>query len=311
VKNIKPASNILSFNRGHEFFFRLALKYAMRRDFAAALKYVDTAIEQDAFNADYLFNKACVLVELKKTKESIKVLNSIIWKIDPTYAECYFGLGCNYFELGDFHKALFNFEKYVMMEDNGEFFEDAYEILFYMQITSHEEFDYDIGDRLAARTREVRRLRSSSMKFHADGSASLFSGSYKDAIRKFEKAIIAFPELSSARVRLSMAYYMTGQLKLATALAGSALKVQKSNYMAKLCLALYYSVDGRGDMSEQTLRLLERMRSRKCGKDKVKDRLKEEDHVFYERMLSGAPVGDELKRRLEGVSRKLSKPSGV
>jgi tetratricopeptide (TPR) repeat protein len=305
-----PADNVLPFEQDHEFFFRLSVKCAVQRDFAAALKYIDRAIAQDVFNADYLFNKACVLVELKKTRESIKLLNNIIWKIDPTYAECYFGLGCNYFEVGDFKKSLFNFEKYVAMEDSGEFFEDAYEILLYMQITSQDAFDYEIGDRLVERTQEARKHKTSSMKFHADGSASLFKGNYKDAISKFEKSIMACPELASARVRLSMAYYMTGQLKLATALAGSALKIQRSNYMAKLCLALYYSVDGKADMSERTLRLLERMRSRKCGKDKQKDVQKAEDHVFYERMLSGAPLGDELKQRLAGVAKKLSAPVG-
>ena len=292
----KEVFKVLPIEQNHEFYFRVAVKYAMKRDFITALKYIDKAIALDVFNPDYLFNKACILVELKETKESIKILNNIIWKIDPTYSECYFGLGCNYFEMDDYQKSLANFEKYVLLEEEGEFFEDAYELLLYMQFTAGGEFD--LGRRLAARNREQNKEKKNSIKLHNDASTLLFSGKYQEAIKKFERSIMAYPDTTGPRIRISMAYFMTGQLNLAMLLARSALKIQRSNYMARLCLALYYSIDGKHDLSEKMLILLEKTRRRRFGEQEIEDR------QFYEQMILKAPVEESLKNKLTRILHK-------
>ena len=292
-------SRILQYSQDHNLYFRLAVKRAMRRDFPGALKHIETAIEKDMFNADYLFNKACILVELKRTRESIKMLNYIIWNIDPTYSECYFGLGCNYFEIGNFEKSLYYFEKYVLMEEDGEFCEDAYEILFYMRLPG-DDGEFDLNDQINLSEKTQKHYHDSSLKLNAVGSMYLHRGNYKEAIRQFERSIRAYPEIKSSRIRLSMAYYMTGQLALAKLLASSVLKMQKNNYMAKLCLALYYSTEGLTDMSEQLLSMFARIRGRKQSNQQ-----ENEDHIFYEQMLQSAPVGDELKNRLSSAAIKL------
>ena len=297
--NTGNKNNILQFSADHGLYFRLAVKRAMCKDFAGSLKYIEKAIEKDAYNADYLFNKACILVELRRTRESIKLLNYIIWNIDPTYSECYFGLGCNYFDIGDYEKSLHYFEKYVLMEEDGEFCEDAYEILFYMGLPGEtREFDLDRQIDMSEKTQ--KRYRDSSLKLHAAGSMYLHRGNYKEAIRQFERSIMAYPETKSSRIRLSMAYYMTGQLALAKLLAGSVLKMQKNNHMAKLCLALYYSTEGLTDMSERILSVFARIRG-----GKRRSAQEDEDHRFYAQMLNSAPVGDELKTKLFGVTNKL------
>ena len=292
-------SKIVPFSQDHALYFNLAVKHAMRKDFPGALKYIDLAIEKDAYNTDYLFNKACLLVELRRTRESIKLLNYIIWNIDPTYSECYFGLGCNHFEIGDLEKSLYYFEKYVLMEADGEFCEDAYEILFYMRLPNNTD-KFDLDSQIDMSEKAQKRHRDSSMKLHAAGSMYLHRGNYKEAIRQFERSIMAYPEIKSSRIRLSMAYYMTGQLTMAKLLASSVLKMQKNHHMAKLCLALYYSTEGSTDMSERLLSVFARIRGKKQHSAQ-----EGEDHKFYEQMLKAAPVGDELKTKLQGVAQKL------
>ena len=295
-------SNILQFEQSHDFYFKLAVRRAMDKHYTAALRYVDMAIGMDAYNAEYLFNKACILVELRRTRESIKILNYIIWNIDPTFAECYFGLGCNYFEIGSFDKSLHSFEKYLLMENDGEFFEDAYEILYYMRLPGELQ-NFDLENHIESGENMQRKFMDSSMKLHAAGTMYLLRGNYKEAIRQFERSIMAYPEIKSSRIRLSMAYYMTGQIAPAKLLASSVLKIQKNNQMAKLCLALYYFTDGQNDLSERILGMFARSRSKKAPN--AQDG---EDHEFYRQMLSIAPVGDELKSRLTGVMQKLYSP---
>ena len=295
----KRNNKVLQFDRDHNFYYSLAVKRAMDRDFPGALKYIDMAIAKDAFNEEYLFNKACILVELKRTRESIKLLNFIIWNIDPMFTECYFGLGCNFFEIGDFEKAVRCFEKYVTMEEEGEFCEDAYEILFYMQLPG-DEGEFDLESQMDLSEQAQKRSHDSSMKLHAAGSMYMHRGNYKEAIRQFERSIMAYPEIKSSRIRLSMAYYMTGQLALAKLLAGSVLKIQKNNHVAKLCLALYYTTDGQNDASDRILGMFAKARLKKAP-----SRQEDEDRAFYEAMLSAAPVGDDVKDRLSVAAQRL------
>jgi len=297
--------NVLPFSRDHEFYFNLSVKRAVEKDYAGALRYVEMAIEQEAYNADYLFNKACILVELKRTRESIKLLNYIIWNIDPTYTECYFGLGCGYFEIGNYEKALHSFEKYLLMENEGEFFEDAYEILYYMRLPG-DLSDFDFERQAAVSEKAQKQHKDSSLKLQAAGSMYLYRGNYKEAIRQFERSIMAYPETKSSRLRLSMAYYMTGRTAHAKLLAGSVLKMQKSNQMAKLCLALYYSTEGENDMSERMLGMFSRIRAKKNLSQQ-----EDEDRRFYVQMLEAAPVGDDMKTRLSFAARRIYSPGGA
>ena len=292
---------MLQFSRDHDLYFKVALKRFDNSDYPGALKFIDIAIEKDPYNTEYLYNKACLLAELKRTRESVRLLNYIIWNIDPTYTECYLGLCCNYFELGNFDKALLYFDKYVMMEEYGEFYKTAHDILYYMEMLEESgECQSDIRMYISEKARMLSW--DSSTKFQASGSSHLLHGNIKEAIRQFERSIKEYPEAINSRIRLSMAYYMNGELARAKLLAGSVLKMQEGNYMAKLCLALYYSTEGKNDMSERMLSVFSRMRSKRqrCPMDA-------EDRRLYEQMLQSAPVAEEMKNRLQGAAQRLHK----
>ena len=110
MKN-KIERKIVKYRRDAELYFRVGTKYVDRRCFSSALKFISTAVEMEPFNADYKFNLACVLAELKDTKKSNTILKDILKNIDPTLSECYFGIGCNYFDMGSLKKAKEYFEK--------------------------------------------------------------------------------------------------------------------------------------------------------------------------------------------------------
>ena len=46
--------------------------------------------------------------------------------------ECYFGIACNYYDLGNLKKALFYFETYLLYDPEGEYEEQANDMLFYL-----------------------------------------------------------------------------------------------------------------------------------------------------------------------------------
>ncbi len=136
--------NILLFRHDAELFFRVGIRYANREMFDLALKYFKKAIEAEPDNSDYQFNYGCVLAELKQIKESNSVLMNILRNIDPTLSECFFGIGCNYFEMGNLKRAKKYFEKYVDFDNEGEFAEEAHDILYYLEF--YEKMDSDKAD---------------------------------------------------------------------------------------------------------------------------------------------------------------------
>ena len=101
---------------------------------ALQLKYLEKAVVTEPFNADFQFNYACVLAELKESKKSNLTLMNILKNIDPTLTECYFGIGCNYFDIGSLKKAKEYFEKYIYFDPTGQFVDEAYDIIYYLQI---------------------------------------------------------------------------------------------------------------------------------------------------------------------------------
>ncbi|HEX3030252.1 MAG TPA: tetratricopeptide repeat protein [Clostridia bacterium] len=127
------AKDITMLRQDPEFFFKLGMKHANKKSFEKALKFISSAIALNPLNPDYQFNYACVLAELKETDKSTKVLKMILTNIDPEFYECYFCIGCNYFEKGKIKKAVEYFKKYISVDPEGQFAEEAHEIIFYLQ----------------------------------------------------------------------------------------------------------------------------------------------------------------------------------
>jgi len=146
---LHKTDKIIPLRRSAEFYFKIAMKYANKKSIDKAVKYFEKAIEIEPFNAEYQFNLACILVEMKQVERSNEILLGILANIDPAVTECYFGIGCNYFDLGNFKKAKEYIEKYIINAPEGQFAEEAYDILYYLRIY------YDI---------EVEKNRDESVK---------------------------------------------------------------------------------------------------------------------------------------------------
>jgi len=219
-------SNVVLYNRSPEIFFRVGVRYASEKNYETALKFLEKAVQKDPFNAEYQLNFAWVLSEVRQIEESNKVLLNIIKTIDPTMAECYFGLACNYFDMGNFKKAKEYFERYIYYDPEGFYTDDAYDILYYLQI-------YDDVRPDAGRRRTISRLEAEGKKLMEDGD-------YKKAGLKFEKIIEIDPEVISPRNNLSLAYFLEGEVDKAVSVAKSVLKLDPGNVHANCNLALFY-----------------------------------------------------------------------
>jgi Tfp pilus assembly protein PilF len=130
-------NNLLSIDKyrnNSEFYFSKGLRCANKKNINDAFKNLQKALEIEPDNCEYKFNIACFLSEMQRPKDANRIFNDILLNLDPTMYDCYFGMGCNSFEIGDAEKAAEYFEKYLYFDSEGEFSEEVAEMIFYLKL---------------------------------------------------------------------------------------------------------------------------------------------------------------------------------
>lgn len=237
--------NLVQYRQDADFFFKVGLKYTGRNQFLTAQRYLSKAVEIDRFNADYVFNLACVMAELKEAEKSNKLFSDIIKNIDPTFAECYFGIACNYFDSGNFKKAREYFDKYILFDNDGQFADDAYDIIHYLKI--YEDIGYS------------QKRENTSLKVVHEGIELMKSALYNKAYSKLEKAVEVNPEAVIPRIYLALACYIQGDIDRAFSVTKSVLKLEANNVFAHCNLAILCAGIGDGlfDTQLKTIHILD------------------------------------------------------
>jgi tetratricopeptide (TPR) repeat protein len=225
--DFEKIKNIDEYRSNAGFYFRTGMRYISKNKPLQALGFLLKAVENEPYNADYQFNLACVYAELKNTKQSSKTLLNIIKNIDPTIPECYFGIACNYFESGKFDKAREYFEKYIEVDESGEFSDESYEVLYYMEL-------FEEGKSRPNRDKTISKLIN-------EGRALMDAREYKKACSKFDKAVEIEPMAIFPRSNLSLACFFNGDVQRAISVAESILRLDSENLTANISLLMYYA----------------------------------------------------------------------
>lgn len=207
-----------------QFYFSKSLRYADRNNLNEAFKNLHKALELEPDNCEYKFNIACFLSELRKPKEANRIFNDILLNNDPTMFDCFFGLGCNSFELGDVDKAAEYFEKYLYFDSDGEFSEEVAEMFFYLKpyknILHGSQFD----------KRSNSSLRYAKKYFDENR--------LDDAIRELCKSVTLYPFNIEARNLLTLALLEHRYYERANYIGITVRIIDKYNVFAN-CLCLY------------------------------------------------------------------------
>jgi tetratricopeptide (TPR) repeat protein len=240
--NKRENKNIVAFRQDAEFFFHIGLKHADHARFGAALRYLRKSVELEPYNTDYQFNMACVLSELKESKDSNDILHNIIYNMDPTFSDCYFGMGCNYFDMNELDKAQESFERYLSHDPDGPFADDAQDIIFYLQI-------YNKPETAVRKRRVLARLLKEGKRFMEEGD-------HNRALASFDRVLEMDPDGVEVRNELAVACFMSGDVDRAMSLANSVLKLEPENINAWCNLILFYSQTGNQELYGESIEVL-------------------------------------------------------
>ncbi|MBA4537569.1 tetratricopeptide repeat protein [Bacillus aquiflavi] len=239
---------ILSFIPTGEYYFTKGVKAYHRRDFHKAIKYLLRATQLEPGEPMILCQLALVYTETAQYRESNELLHEIVEELDEEMVECHYFLANNYAHLGLFREAANHANLYLKYDEDGEFVEDAEDLLELLSLEADE--DYFVEDDLIIQQEEAKQL--------------LESGKFAEVVTLLKKMINEYPEFWPAYNNLALAYFYLGEIEKSAMILQEVLERNEGNLHA-LCNSLvflhyqnrYDEVNKLADMLEKVKPLLQ------------------------------------------------------
>ncbi|MDF2891389.1 MAG: repeat-containing protein [Clostridia bacterium] len=276
-------NNIIAFERGAEFYFDLGYRKIQKGNLKSALTYIEKAVKLKPNDGFIQFNYAGLLAELGNLDLSTEVLLHIVEKLDPNYDECYFGLGCNFLQMQKIKKSVEYFSKYLDKDPEGEFSEEAEDLL--EMLTMIKDANNNLDDE------ELEKI----YKVEEEAINHLELREYKEAAEKFEIVVNLLPNAVPARNNLSLAYYYLGETQKAIDLAREVLNYEKNNVHANCNIAIFYNKFDLSNWVEKQIKSIKKLNTENPEYlYKIADTLgcldkHDEAYKVYKRLLSLEP----------------------
>jgi len=221
-------NKIISMALDANFFFERALHYLDRNNYTKALKYFWRTVDAEPNNPVHYCNIAGLLSEMEKFNESNEMLLYVVEKIDPSLAECYYYLANNYAHLEEFETSYKYINRYLEVAPNGEYVEDAKEILEYLR----DEVDHPIMEE----EQETKEL----LVLHQKAKQLLEDGDFHKAIKQLQQMVEDYPDFLAAKNNLALAYFYIGNSYEAINHSKFVLEQERTNIHALCNLAIFY-----------------------------------------------------------------------
>ncbi|MFC0297804.1 tetratricopeptide repeat protein [Geobacillus jurassicus] len=226
-KQLKRSSRkavIVPFIQNGEYFFKKGMKAYDRGDLEKARKYFERAVRLDERDAAFALQLALVLSELGEYQFSNQWLLKIIHDLDETMYDCLYFLANNFACLGLFREARQYAERYLTHEPDGEFADDAADLLELLRLDG-PEWTEEQEDLMALEERARRLLEEER---------------FAEAIEALEAIVARYPDVWAAHNNLALAYFYSGDIEKAKQKVREVLKRDPGNLHA-LCNALVFA----------------------------------------------------------------------
>ncbi|MBM4760818.1 tetratricopeptide repeat protein [Bacillus sp. B15-48] len=224
----KETGQLLSFVPTGEYYFTKGIKAYHRRDLHRAYKYFSRAMQLEPGEPMIVCQLAIVATELGEYQQAVRLLQMILEEMDDQMVECHYFLANNYAHLGFFKDAYHHINLYLELNRDGEFADDAEELLDIIMLEADELDEGELyeEDELILKQEEARN--------------QLESGNFPEAIAIFEEIVEEYPEYWSAYNNLALAYFYLGQPVKANKTLDQVLEQNPGNLHA-LCNQLVFA----------------------------------------------------------------------
>ncbi|SDZ34693.1 Tetratricopeptide repeat-containing protein [Evansella caseinilytica] len=124
---------VIPFLQNGAYFYRKGIKAYQNHHIEKAIKYIEKAMLLEPEEPVFVCQLAIVLSEKGQYEEANNLLEQVINDLDESLSECYFFMANNFAHLGRFDAAKTLLTKYLELDPEGEFAEDANSLLYVLE----------------------------------------------------------------------------------------------------------------------------------------------------------------------------------
>lgn len=234
---------MISFIPDGEFYYKKAIQAMQREQFSLAHKYLKRATELSPEDPLILMQYGVLVMEEGRFQEAQEILQQA-YMIDDATAEIVFYLAEVHAHLNLLIEAKAYAEKYLRMDSNGPFKDDAEEIIDFVE--QNEPFFEGEDSEVFLLQEQARGLME--------------AGEFKKAIALLEAIVTDYPEYWAAYNNLALAYFYVGKAKDAHEILQDVLTANKGNLHALCNLAVFYYYEKKEEDLEALLELLTKIK---------------------------------------------------
>ena len=239
----RPAGRILPFERTGERYFQQALSKVENNNLLGAAACYQLALFKDPSKPDYALGYAEMLTGMGRFENSNLVLLCYFPDVSNRPAECYFGMGCNFYGLIEYDNARSSLERYLEEDPEGAFVYDAYDMLDAMD--EHAEGNLEDLNELQKR-QVLERARDFLTQTRFDEAASILQNELKER-----------PGHIEAQCDLALTWYCMGEKSKAKKELDAVIAAQPGNVQAHCTKALFFQgMDNMEDALEEAKKIM-------------------------------------------------------
>ncbi|SFC26198.1 Tetratricopeptide repeat-containing protein [Bacillus sp. OV322] len=244
---LSQTAKIFSFHPTGEYYFTKGLKAYHRRDLYNAKKYLERAMELEPSEPMIACQLAITCTEIGEYAYSNNLLENILDVLDPFMTECHYFLANNYAHLGMFKEAYRHASSYLNKEEDGEFSEDAEDLLDLITFESDE-------------TEESLNLQDGLIFKQEQAKEYLEAGNFPKAIDVLKETIEEYQDYWSAYNNLALAYFYLGKIDEAFETLEDVLEKSPGNLHALCNLVVFNHYQHNEEKVEELVEALDKIR---------------------------------------------------
>ncbi|GAA0499249.1 hypothetical protein GCM10008986_27990 [Salinibacillus aidingensis] len=241
--------NVIPFLLEGEFYFSQGVKAFQKHNFQKAEKWLKRAIELEPDNPLYPSQLSVLYTETKAYDQANQMLMKVLDDFGESYVDCYYLLANNYAHLGLFQDAQKNIEIYLNKAPNGEFADEAKELLELLK-AYNDDIEEDEDEWIFDEEDELLTYQESAFYYleHHD---------WEQALPIIEHMMARYPDYVLAKHDFAWALFFSGQQERALKLEKEAYEEDPSSIHSIVNLAIFHWEMGEQDTSGQYIEWLE------------------------------------------------------
>ena len=199
-KNEREKRKVVPLFQSGDYFFHRGIEAYRKNHLHRAIKLFERAVKITKKEPVFHVQLAAVLSEIGEYERSNEILQQVLAEEGDSLAECYFFMANNYAYLGLFEKAERASLRYLELDPNERFSDDAHDLLELLHFEREQDDDWD----------EMDAQEDEWIALHERAHYLLRNGEVQASIPILESVIEDHPSCWAAKNHLAEALFRLG-----------------------------------------------------------------------------------------------------